>query len=66
MKYGSDLHLNYNYIAMYNKLFNHTFTAKCCKSLYYEIFNLLKIKSSVNNGFSKYVLDMSKTTYTYV
>ena len=67
MKYGSELKLNDNYIALYNNLFNHTFTSKCIKTIYYEIFNLLKYRSTKKNDFSKYVLEKSnRKIYTDV
>ena len=67
MKYGSELKLNDNYISLYNSVFNHKFTSKCCKTLYYEIFNLLKSRSTIHNNFSKYVLEKSnRIVYTDV
>jgi hypothetical protein len=57
MKYGLELDLNKNYIAMYNNIFNHRFTSKNIKSLYFEIFELLKNRSKKDNMFSKYTLN---------
>ena len=63
MKYGSDLELNRNQIAMYCNIFNHKFSSKKLKHLYFEIFNLLKLKSRKDNMFSRYALDKDSITY---
>lgn len=67
MKYGLELKLNKNYIAMYNNIFNYQFISLDIKSLYFEIFDLLKLKSYKNNMFSKYVLaNKNKIMYSNV